>query len=196
MYIEEGASYSRQDENDGAGTLADWRRSGLPSMLSDELTTEIKVILQNLGTAGCSISRKVVISVGNGVLQAKCPEEMGKNGRKITLSVKWARGILKSLDWGKRKGTTAKREMNPALYDELTLSWNKETADLILRHKVPEELVLNLDQIPLCLTSASKVTFAPHGTKKVHISNIDDKRMITGTFCVSMKGDFLQIQLI
>ena len=42
-------------------------------------------------TAGCSISRKVVNSVGNGVLQAKCPEEMGRNGGKITLSVKWAR---------------------------------------------------------------------------------------------------------
>ena len=34
-------------------------------MFSDELTTEIKVILENLRAAGCSISRKVVISVGN-----------------------------------------------------------------------------------------------------------------------------------
>ena len=71
-----------------------------------------------------------------------------------------------------------------------------EVADLLLRHKVPEELVLNLDQTPLGLTSASKVTFAPHGAKKVPISNIDDKRMITGSFCVSMKGDFIPIQLI
>ena len=124
------------------------------------------------------------------------PEEMGKNSGKITLNVKWARGILKSLDWSKRRGTTAKREMNPSLYDELPLSWKKEIADLILRHKVSEELVLNLDQTPLELTSASNVTFAPHGAKKVPISNIDDTRMITGTFCVSMKGDFLSIQLI
>ena len=48
-------------------------------MLSDELTTVIKAILQNLRTAGCSISRKVVISVENGVLQAKCS---GGNGEK------------------------------------------------------------------------------------------------------------------
>ena len=79
MYMEENASYSRQDENDGGATLADWRRIGRPSMLSNELTTEIKIIFQNLRTAGCSISRKVVISVGNGVLQAKCP---GGNGEK------------------------------------------------------------------------------------------------------------------
>ena len=36
MYIEEDAPYSRQDENDGEATLADWRRIGRPSMLSDE----------------------------------------------------------------------------------------------------------------------------------------------------------------
>ena len=64
-----------------------------------------------------------------------------------------------------------------------------------MRRKVPEEFVLNLDQTPLDLTSASKGTFAPHGAKKVPISNID-KRMITGTCCVYMKGDFLPIQLI
>ena len=45
MYIRGGASYSRQDENDGGTTLADWRRIGRLSMLSDELTTEIKAIL-------------------------------------------------------------------------------------------------------------------------------------------------------
>ena len=49
----------------------------------------------------------------------------------------------------------------------------EKIADLILRHKVPEELVLNLDQTSLGLTSAAKVTFAPHGAKNVSISNID-----------------------
>ena len=72
----------------------------------------------------------------------------------------------------------------------------KEMADIILHHKIPEEHIFNMDQTPLGLTSASKVTFAPRGGKTVPISNIDDKRMITGTFCVSMKGDFLPVQLI
>ena len=104
---------------------------------------------------------------------------------------------LKSMDWSKRSGTTAKRAMNPALYDKLAFTWKKEIADLVLRHDIPEELIFNLDQTPLGLTSASKVTFAKKkNSKKIPISNIDDKCMITGTFCVSMKGDFLPVELI
>ena len=72
----------------------------------------------------------------------------------------------------------------------------KDIVNLILQYNIPEELILNLDQTPLGFTSASKVTFAPMGSKKVPISNIDDKRQITGTFTVSIKGDFLLIQLI
>ena len=32
-----------------------------------------------------------------------------ENGGSITLTSKWARGVLKSLDWVKRRYTTAKR---------------------------------------------------------------------------------------
>ena len=173
-----------------------WKRVGRPNLLSEELTSEVKLILQNLRIAGCGISRKVVISVGNGVLQAKCPEKLARNGGSIELSVKWARGILKSMDWSKRRGTTAKREINPALYEELCFSWKRDIASLIFHHKIPEALIFNMDQTPLGLTSASKVSFAPRGSTTVPISNIDDKRMITGTFCISLKGDFLPIQLI
>ena len=46
------------------------------------------------------------------------------------------------------------------------------------------------------LTSASKAKFAEKGSSKVPISNIDDKRQITGIFCVSMSGDSLPIHMI
>ena len=146
------------------------------------MLSEVKLILHNLRMAGCGISRKVVISVGNCVMQAKCPEKLAKNGGPITLSVKWARGILKSMDWSKRRGTTAKREMNPALYEELSFSWKRDIAGIIFNHKTPEAFTFNMDQTPLGLTSASKVSFTPRGSKKVPIANIDDKRMITGHF--------------
>ena len=34
-----------------------------------------------------------------------------ENGGNITLTTKWARGVLESLDWVKRRYTTAKREI-------------------------------------------------------------------------------------
>ena len=141
-----------------------WKSVGRPIMLS-----EVKLILHNLRMAGCGISRKVVISVGNGVMQAKCPEKLAKNGGPITLSVKWARGILKSMDWSKRRGTTAKREMNSALYEELSFSWKRDIAGNIFNHKIPEALIFSMDQTPLGLTSASKVSFAPRGSKKCRL---------------------------
>ena len=87
--------------------------------------TEIKQILSNLRVARCAISRKVVISVGNGVLSSRCPDKMARNGGNITLSIKWTRHILKSMNWVKRRGTTAKRAMNPSIYDELAFTWKK-----------------------------------------------------------------------
>ena len=93
---------------------------GKPALISEELSTEIKQILSNLRVAGCSISRKVVISVGNGVLASRCPEKMSRNGGKINLNVKWASGILKC---------TMNRTMNPALYDELAFTRKKKIAE-------------------------------------------------------------------
>ena len=84
--------------------------------MSDELTTEVKSILHNLRVGVGAVTRKTVIGrIGNRVLKAKCPEMLEENGRSITLTTKWARGVLKSLDWVKRRYTTAKGEMNPAL---------------------------------------------------------------------------------
>ena len=64
-----------------------------------------------------------------------------ENDGSITLTTKWARGILKSLDWVKRviqekSELKAKREMNPALYKELTFSWKRKIANAIVEHKI------------------------------------------------------------
>ena len=53
--------------------------------------------------------------VGNGVISLRFPEKMAINGGKITLSVKWARSILKSMIWVNRRGTTAKRGIKQLL---------------------------------------------------------------------------------
>ena len=177
-------------------TSIPFSRAGRPSLLSETLTTEIKVILENLRISGCAITRKVVIAVGNGVLASKCPDKMSRNGGSIELSIKWARNILKSMNWTRRRGTTAKRKMNPALYDELCFTWKRNIAEIVLEHKIDKSLILNFDQTPLGYTSPAKVTFTEFRASSVPIANLDDKRQITGTFTVSLNGEFLPIQLI
>ena len=114
--------YQKAFESNEVGNFFALPRQGRPSKMSDELTTEVKSILHNLRVSGGAVTRKTVIAIVNGVLKARCPEMLEKNGGSMTLTTKWARGVLKSLDWVKRRYTTAKTEMKPALYEELTYS--------------------------------------------------------------------------
>ena len=50
--------------------------------------------------------------------------------------------------------------MNPTLYKELTFSWKKDIANLVLQYNIPEELILNLEETSLSLLSPSIVTTA------------------------------------
>ena len=50
-------------------------RVGRPSLISDDILTQIKAVLSNLRTSGGSISRKTVIAVGNGVLSTDFDKE-------------------------------------------------------------------------------------------------------------------------
>ena len=102
--------YQKAFESNEVGIFFALPGQGRPSKMSDELTTEVKSILHNLRVSGGAVTRKTVIAIGNAVLKARCPEMLEENGGSITLTSKWARGALKSLDWVKRRYTTAKRE--------------------------------------------------------------------------------------
>ena len=86
----------------------------------------------------------------------------------------------------------AKRTMNPALYDELSFSWKKDIANLILQHNIPEERILNLDQTPPGFTSASKVTFAPMGAKKVPVEYRRQTSNHWNIYCFNKNAIFCQ----
>ena len=96
----------------------------------------------------------------------------------------------------KRRGTTAKREMNPALYEELTYTRNRKIANDILEQSTHNEMILDFDQTPLGFTASNRATFTEKDAESVSIANVNDMRQRTGTFCVNISGEFLPIQLI
>ena len=171
-------------------------RQGRSSKMSDELTTEVKSILHNLRVTDGAVARKTVRAIGNGVLKARCRELLEENGGSITLTTKWARGVLKSLDWVKKRYTTAKTEMNPALYEELTFYWKRKIANVIFEHKIQKEMILSFHQTALGFPAQNKFTFTGKVVHSVPIANVDNQRQITATFCVNTVGDFLPVQLI
>ena len=50
----------------------------------------------------------MVFAIGNGVIKAKSPSSLKKCGGHIELTDGWARHVLESTKWTKRKGTTGK----------------------------------------------------------------------------------------
>ena len=57
-------------------------------------------------------------------------------------------------------------------------------------------MVLNLDQTPLKYVPIGNTTLAKRSTSTVSIKGVADKRMITGTFTISLDGKFLPMQVI
>ena len=64
-------------------------------------------------------------------------KKMAKNGGCIIFLTKWARNVLKSLDWVKRTVTTTKKEMNPAFYEEFTFLGGRK---IVLDHNIHGKL--------------------------------------------------------
>ena len=145
---------------------------------------------------GGVISQKMVIAIGNGVIKANSPSSLKKYGGHIEFTDGWARHILESMKWTKRKGTAGKVEPSQQFLDEEKLTFQRNISTIIEDHDIPKELILNLDQTPLSYVSPGKYTFNPKGAKTVPIKGVDGKRQITATFSISMTGSFLPIQLI
>ena len=172
------------------------RRKGRPNLLDDEFLLKVKDLVTGVRMAGGVISRKMVIAIGTGVIKANCPSKLKDFGGHIALTEGWARSVLKSMEWSKRKGTTSKIEPSKQFLLEETLTFQRRIASIIEEHDIPKELIPNQDQTPLSYVSPGKYTFNPKGPKTVPIQGIDDKRQITATFTVSTTGKFLPIQLI
>ena len=151
-------------------------------MVSEELLVKIKESIIRMRLTAAVISGKIVISIGNGVLKANGRKSLPIFGGGVTLIDDWARGVLESMDWVKRKGTTGKVEPSAQFLAEEKFTFNRAISTVIYNHDIPAHLVINLDQRPLSYVSPRKCTFNFKGAKNVPIKGVDDKRQTTGTF--------------
>jgi len=169
---------------------------GRPYVLDERLMRFVKDLIVGSREAGAVILRNDVINIGNGVIMAEQPNILVENGGHVKLTDKWARNVLFTLGYSKRRQTTSKRQICDMLYEEVKLQFQIEISILVKEHSIPPGLIINFDQTPLSFVSNGKYTFASRGAKSVPIANADDKRAITGTFGCTADGKFLGIQLI
>ena len=145
--------------------------------------------------AGTAISCSIVMAIGNGIVRSNSLTLLEGNRGFLELTEDWARGVIKSMNWTKRKGITRKIKPSKQFLLEEKLTFQKKISGVIFERYIPKELIISLDQTPLSHVTG-KYTFDVKDVKTVPIKGIDDKRQITATFAISMSGEFLPIQLI
>ena len=93
---------------------------------------------------------------------------------------------------------TAKPLISSGLIKEIGFSFYKDIHKLVKRFNIPKELVINIDQSPLPFVLVSSDTMEKKGNQnqRVLVFGRTDYCQITGTFGVTLSGDFLPIQLI
>ena len=76
--------------------------------------------------AGTAISHRIVMAIGNGVVRSNSPIMLNENGGSLESTMDWARGVIKSMNWTKRTGTTGKIEPSKQFLLEETINFRKE----------------------------------------------------------------------
>ena len=130
-----------------------FKKKGRPNLVSDDFMKKIKTIMIGTGAAGTAISRRIVMAIGNGLVRLNCPTLLNENGGSLELNEDWARRVMKSLNWTKRKGTTVKIELSKQFLLEEKLTSQKKISGVIFKQDIPKELIINLDQTSLSCVS-------------------------------------------
>ena len=168
-----------------------FKKKGRPNVVSDDFMKKVKTIMIGTWATGTVISRCIVMAIGNRVVRSNSPTLLKKNGGSLELTEDWARGVIKSINWTKRKGTTGKIEPSKQFLLEEKITFQKKISGVIFEHNIPKELIINLGQTPPSYVSSGKYTSDVKGVKIVPIKGIDDKRQINATFAIYMSREFL-----
>ena len=160
------------------------------------LIGKVKDIATGTRQVGGVINRRQIWNIDKGVIRENNPDILKKFGGTVELTDRWARSILTTLNWSKRKGTTGKVKTSSQFLEEeiFTFQWTISAA--VSCHYIPDSLVLNNGQNPLAEVSPGNYTFSSKGAKNVPIKGVDNKRQAAVTFAVSSKERFWPMQLI
>ena len=78
-------------------------KKGRSNLLDDEALAKVRNGITGIRFTGGVISRNMVIAIGNGVIKANSPSSLKKYGGHNELTDGWARHVLESMKWTKKK---------------------------------------------------------------------------------------------
>lgn len=166
-------------------------KTGRPLILGS-LDSMVQKYILAASNRGAVISRASATSAATALL-AKYPNVVGNID--IDNSA-WAKSLFIRMGYTQRKSTSAKVEIPEKARREIEYQFHYDIVSKVERFKIPESLIINLDQTPSKIIPGRKFTMAAKGSSNVTIAGCNDKRTITATFAVTLSGEFLPMQLI
>ena len=171
---------------------------GKSTLLPETLMKKTIDTISALRLRGAPVTSSVINAVAKGIVQANDRTQLVENGSHLSLSNDWARKVLYRMDTLGRKiirriATTVRISVAPALLAESKPDFQCKMRQLQSWHSIPDDLIINFDQTPLPYVVNGNSTLNEKGPKSVPLQGKGKKKQITGTFAVSMTGDFLQL---
>ena len=108
----------------------------------------------------------------------------------------WAQSLFGRIGFRRHQATTSKLEIPEGALKEIKMLFHHDIVTKVAKFTIPDSLIINLDQTPTKYVHVGRTTLAKRNSKTVTIKGSTDKRTITATFAISIRGDFLPMQLI
>ena len=86
--------------------------------------------------------------------------------------------------------------VSQAAYEEIALRYHYDIKEKVMKHKIPDDFIITLDQTPSKLLNVGKNTMAKTNSKRVALRDSDEKRAITITIAATLTGEILPFQMI
>lgn len=167
------------------------QKTGRPFLLGD-LDAMVQSHLRSLSKKGSVINTTVAHAVARALI-TKYPHIAGNVDVE---SSRWAKSLFARMNYVRRRKTSSKVDIPENARKEIEFLFLHEIVSKVEKHNIPPELIINIDQTPLKYVPVGNTTLAPRGETSVTVEGSADKRMITGTFAITLHRDFLPIQLI
>ena len=113
------------------------------------------------------------------IVQAMEASRLAKNGGPATLSVPWAKSLLKRIDFRKRRRGTTKSGTTPEDLDSIKKTFLSEVVETVDMNDIPGESIFNWEQTGVNLVPGALWTMDKRGKKRIDIAGFKDKRQIT-----------------
>ena len=144
LYLQERRAKRLREEEDLTVSDLPMKKRGRPLLLGKNLDEQVQEYILKLREHGCAVNTTVVIAAARGLTRIIEPTCLSECGGPATLSVSWAKSLLKRMNFRKRHVST--KSLVPSQdVEEVRKEFLGELMEAVELHEVPPDLIFNWD---------------------------------------------------